>query len=602
MQANSLAFLKSRLARRLGKYVILSSTLITLVTASIQIYSEYSREISEVHAALAQIEKTHLSNITARVWVLDTDELKTTLTNIFDLPDIKYISVYENDVLLTSLGTDSIVNVISKTFPLIHTTNNQEKIIGSLTVKATLDNIYQHTINQAIIITTSNAVKTFFVAGIILLIFYQLVGKHLIDIAEYSEQLNIDNLNTPFNSIKKPPAPDKYDELDILIRSFSTMRENLQSSKLTLANNEAKFRGVLETSADGVMLINDQGYIELVNKSLMKMTGYSESELINQKVEILVPNRFNQHSDLRDDFNKNPSKRQMGANNNLFTRRKDGSEFAVEISLTPVKTGNSRIVAAMIQDITLRKEEESKKESLVQLLKQKNNELERFTYTASHDLKSPLVTISGFIGLLKKDIADNNEARVKSDLERISEATTTMQQLLDDLLALSRIGRVSVQRVDIQLNKLINTVLEMIAVSISETHAKITVEPNLPVITAEEPRFIEVFLNLIENAIKYKQADKDPEIKIGTRYSDDNTKQFVFYVQDNGIGIDPRYFKKVFGLFERLSNDKNGSGVGLAIVKRIVDVHGGAIWIEAVEVGKGSRVCFTLPDESVKAS
>ena len=595
-----------RLARRLGLYVILASTFISLFTSGIQIYAEYQREVNEVHADLHQIETTHLNNIAARVWVLDIDELLTTLNSLLGLSAIEYVAVYENGKLFTSVGTDTDKDVVVSNNQLVYENAGKKNTVGRLIVKASLESAYQHIIDQAVIILVSNSIKTFIVAGLILLIFYRLVGRHLNQVAGFAEQISIDTLDRQFEFDRKKSLTGREDELDLLNNALFKMQsnladatQNLKESQVTLARSEAMFRGVLESAADGVVLVDGQGQIILVNTSMMKMTGYAEAELINQPLEILVPDRFSQHRQHRQIYHNNMQKRRMGVGLALFVRRKDGTEFPVDISLTPVQLETNTIVAAMIQDITLRKQAEDEKETLLHTLKDKNEELERFTYTASHDLKSPLVTISGFIGLLKRDIAAGDEARIHTDLGRITYAAATMQQLLDDLLALSRIGRKSVPRTQVSLPRLIHNVLEMLAGKIKETQATILVDDELPILTVEEPRIKEVYLNLIENALKYHCDDAKPNISVGVRHAGQGTKDPVLFVKDNGVGIDPRYQNKVFGLFERLNNTSEGSGVGLAIVKRIIELHNGRIWIESDGQGHGTVFCFVIPADTL---
>ena len=227
-------------------------------------------------------------------------------------------------------------------------------------------------------------------------------------------------------------------------------------------------------------------------------------------------------------------------------------------------------------------------------LESKNAELERFTYTVSHDLKSPLVTITGFIGLLGKDIADNKKDRVESDLIKISDAAKTMQHLLDDLLELSRIGRQHRTRVDVSVESIVTAAVKMLDHIIENTQTKIIIEAELPVIHVEEARFKEVYLNLIENAIKYKRDGVTPEITVGIKHNPYKNNEVIFFVKDNGMGIEAVYHDKIFSLFERLSNNNEGTGVGLAIVKRIIEVHDGRVWVESEGIGQGSTFNFVI--------
>jgi len=246
----------------------------------------------------------------------------------------------------------------------------------------------------------------------------------------------------------------------------------------------------------------------------------------------------------------------------------------------------------IVQDITDRKQVEQQQEILINDLEQKNAELERFTYTVSHDLRSPLITIHGFTGLLESDIAGNNATAIAHDLDRINAAATKMEELLHDLLNLSRIGRVVNPPEKISFTVLAQEAVDLLAGVISERKVQVIVDPDMPVVTVDPARVREAIMNLIENAVKFMGDQQYPEIRIGIEY---NNNRPVFFVRDNGIGIDQKYFGKLFHLFEKLDAKKEGSGVGLAIVKRIIEVQGGRIWVESGGPGKGSIFRFTLP-------
>ena len=224
-------------------------------------------------------------------------------------------------------------------------------------------------------------------------------------------------------------------------------------------------------------------------------------------------------------------------------------------------------------------------------LENQNAELERYAYTVSHDLKTPLVTIKGFLGFLGKDIDANDKDRVKADIERINSAADTMGKLLNDLLELGRIGRVMGNPVTCNLTAIAKQAIELVQVNIDDLGIEIVIE-EMPDVEGDEIRLVEVYLNLIENAIKFLGDQKSPSIHIGYVERDG---MICCFVRDNGVGIDAEYHDQVFGLFERLSADVGGTGVGLALVKRIIEVHGGKIWIESDGLGLGSSVWFTLP-------
>jgi len=248
--------------------------------------------------------------------------------------------------------------------------------------------------------------------------------------------------------------------------------------------------------------------------------------------------------------------------------------------------------ATIFEDITERRKAEDLREHLIRELEQKNAELERFTYTVSHDLKSPLITIKGFAGLLVDDAGKRDPVQLKKDVQRIIAAADTMQELLADVLELSRIGRVVSPPEEISFGTIAREAVDLIAGPLAERGVWMDTAPDLPVVSVDHARIREVMVNLIENAVKFMGSQQNPVIRIGV---ETDGKTPVFFVQDNGIGIDPRYLERIFNLFERLDTSTHGTGIGLTIVRRIIDVHGGKIWAESEGPGKGTTFRFTLP-------
>lgn len=234
----------------------------------------------------------------------------------------------------------------------------------------------------------------------------------------------------------------------------------------------------------------------------------------------------------------------------------------------------------------------SQRKSLINELETKNEELERFTYTVSHDLKSPLVTINGFVGYLEQDAVSGNIERLKRDTRRIQDAVNKMQRLLSELLELSRVGRMINLPSIVPFNDLVNEALELVHGRVETSRISMHIEPNLPSVFGDKPRLVEILQNLIDNAAKYMGDQPQPLIEIGQR-GHENGKP-VFYVKDNGMGIAPEHFERIFGLFNKLDVKSEGTGIGLALVKRIIEVHGCRIWVESAEA-KGSTFLFTLP-------
>ncbi len=234
-------------------------------------------------------------------------------------------------------------------------------------------------------------------------------------------------------------------------------------------------------------------------------------------------------------------------------------------------------------------------EGLVRELGEKNQELERFVYTVSHDLKSPLITIKGFLRLLQKDVRIGEVERMEKDMDRIYSAADRMAQLLNELLELSRIGRLKNASQVVPVSELATEAIEMVGGSLAEKGVRIDIEPNMPAVSGDRPRLQEVLQNLVENGVKFMGDQAAPRIEIGTDPDRASEGETAYFVRDNGVGIEPRYHDKVFGLFERLETGTEGTGIGLAIVKRVIEVHGGRIWVESEGKGTGATFYFTLP-------
>jgi PAS domain S-box-containing protein len=271
-------------------------------------------------------------------------------------------------------------------------------------------------------------------------------------------------------------------------------------------------------------------------------------------------------------------------------------KFYVRVIKAPLYDVAGQIAGTLgiFWDITEQQQTAQEREYLIAELQAKNEELERFTYTVSHDLKSPLITIRGFLGLLEKDMQDERADRVKSDMQRIVEATDKMQRLLTELLEMSRIGRMMNPPQAVALETIAQEALDLARGRLEEQHVQVTIEPGLPVVHGDRVRLVEVMQNLIDNACKFMGDQPEPRITIGQRGADQDGKPIMF-VHDNGIGIDPQYHQKIFGLFDKLDPHSEGTGIGLALVKRIVEVHSGRIWVESPGVGQGTTFLFTLP-------
>ena len=275
---------------------------------------------------------------------------------------------------------------------------------------------------------------------------------------------------------------------------------------------------------------------------------------------------------------------------------KDGSIRWVRVYAHPVwddTRGRLGGIFGAVQDISERKAAEAEREALIRELETRNAELERFTYTVSHDLKSPLITIRGFLGHIEQAAVDGDIEAVRSDMDRVYKSTAKMHQLLDDLLELSRIGRLAKPPEVVPFDAIVRDALDLTHGQLNSKKVMVEVEGRLPLVRVDRDRLVEVVQNLIDNATKFMGDQKEPRITIGVRQAAPGP---AFFVRDNGDGIEPQHLERVFNLFDKLDPRSPGTGVGLALVKRIVEVHGGKVWVESLGKGQGSTFLFTLAD------
>lgn len=392
------------------------------------------------------------------------------------------------------------------------------------------------------------------------------------------------------------------DEIGILANNFNSMAEELERSIRDIEQAQQKFKGLLESAPDAIVIVGEKGIIQMINNQCENIFGYKKEELEGCNVEMLLPERYrNKHPEHRQLFFNNPRARPMGASLELLGLRKNGEEFPVEISLSPLQTEEGILVTAAIRDISEKKHLENEiKEvnlSLEKKVKQrtaeleiKNKELEQFAYVASHDLQEPLRTTSSFVELLRKQYYNKIDENADRYINYVVQASDRMKTLIQDLLDYSRIGREK-QFEPVDCNIALSEVLADLNEVIKENHAEI-IAHRLPIVKAFPTELKLLFQNLISNSIKFQKAGIAPNIEISA------TKEnglWHFQFRDNGIGIDKQYEERIFIIFKRLHNRSvyEGSGIGLAHCKKIVELHGGKIWVES-EAGKGSTFHFTI--------
>lgn len=355
---------------------------------------------------------------------------------------------------------------------------------------------------------------------------------------------------------------------------------------------EHNFEKVIEEAPNAMILANSAGKIELVNKQAQKLFGYEKKEFIEKNIDTLVPaeHRKNHHY-RRDSFFHTPDVAFLGKSRDIYGIKKNGEKFPAEIGLNPITIDDETYVAASIIDTTQRKEADAIIKKQMVELESKNRELEQLNYIASHDLQDPLRTILNYIGLLEEDYAQELNDDVKGYLKDMNAAVIRMTVLVKSILDFGRLGRDKKLKLT-DCNKALKNVLYDLNQRIEKEKATINIQ-QLPEIYAYESELMQLFQNLINNAIKFKHSDRYPEINVGCS---ENEKEYQFYVSDNGIGINSKYYDRIFTIFQRLhtAEEYEGYGVGLANCKKIIELHGGKIWIES-EQGKGTTFKFIIP-------
>ncbi|MDP3564647.1 MAG: PAS domain S-box protein [Methanoregula sp.] len=372
---------------------------------------------------------------------------------------------------------------------------------------------------------------------------------------------------------------------------FVLMHENITERKRAedaLKELSAYNRTLIESSIDPLVTISPAGKIQDVNIATETATGLRRDELIGTDFS----EYFTEPEKAREGYLRVLSEGKV-IDYPLEIRHMEGHVLPVLYNATIYcdSNGNVRGVFAAARDVTERKRAEAVRESLMQELTRKNAELDRFTHTISHDLRSPLLSIQGFLALLERDMKAGNAEKVQTDILRITGSAKKLEQLITTLLALSRSGRAVDTPLRIPFGDIVNDAARLLAATLQERGVTLVIPETLPVIAGDRHRLVQVMTNLLDNAVKFMGTQKEPLIEIGV---EDDCGTPVFFVRDNGMGIAQENLQKAFGLYERFSPDIPGSGIGLATVKRIIEAHGGKIWVESEGPGKGSTFRFTL--------
>jgi PAS domain S-box-containing protein len=363
------------------------------------------------------------------------------------------------------------------------------------------------------------------------------------------------------------------------------------------AVREARYKAVSTTALDAFITSDASGRIIGWNPSAERIFGYTTEEVMGQALTLLMPQRFHElHLEGMARMRANGERRMIGKTVELIGRRKSGDEFPIELSTTTWADGKKRYFTGIVRDITDRKASDLNIKIKGKALAESNQELERFAYVASHDLREPLRMINSFLTLLERR-NPQLDSESKEFLEFAKDGAVRMDRMVLDLLDLSRVGRSGAAQDRINVSTSVAEAIANLQFLIEETKSDIAVVDPLPIVLGCQDELTRLFQNLISNAIKYRHTDRHPVIRITCEQVED---AWQFSVADNGIGIASEYHDRIFIIFQRLHGRETyeGTGIGLAICKKIVSTFGGKIWVES-GLSKGSTFYFTIPKEKV---
>jgi chemotaxis family two-component system sensor kinase Cph1 len=371
-----------------------------------------------------------------------------------------------------------------------------------------------------------------------------------------------------------------YDGKPATLAAIIDITERKQAGD-TIRESEEKYRQLFELSSDALFLIEvETGKILDLNNAAVEMYGYSRGEALQMK---------------NTDFSAEPDKTREATTASeeyiplRYHRRKDGVVFPVEISVAYYTWNGKQVCLAAIRDITERKQAEEESKRMLAELERSNAELERFAYVASHDLQEPLRMVSSYVQLLERRYKDKLDTDANDFINYAMGGAERMHELLNDLLAYSRVGTQAKPFNRTNMEAVLEAALDNLQVAIKESRARVTHDP-LPTVMADEGQMVQVLQNLIGNAIKFR-GKESPRIHVSAEQKD---SEWVFAVKDNGIGIEPQHFDRIFLIFQRLYREEYpGTGAGLAIAQKIVERHGGRMWVES-QPGKESTFYFSI--------
>lgn len=636
---NAAAFTRRRLARRLASLIVLASSLIAVFVTAAQLYLEFERDVGDIHARFDQIEEAYLPSVVQNVWVADSARLNTLLGGINNLPDFEFAEVRIDGKPFASVGKRPVSAQLIREFPLRYEFRGQQLDIGLLEVGASLDGPVRRTWQRLWFVLLLNALKTALVAALIFLLVRRMITQPLERIAGHARLLAAGDLAQPL-SLPVTRLSGSDDEIHGLADYLDDMRQSLmqrqasleavnreleesvqsrevalmqsRTSEAALRDSETRLRTLVQTIPDLIWLKDTQGVYLNCNLQFSRFFGAAETAIIGKTDYDFVA------APQADSFRAN-DRRAMAADeptvNEEWLHFADGGYRGLfETIKTPMHDTDGRIVGILgiARDITAREaaveqirhahdEIHCLNENLELRVQQRtaeleaaNADLESFSYSVSHDLRSPLRAINGFSAILLEDYAARLDAEGLRLLGMVNRNAIRMSQLIDDILAFSRAGRHEMLIREIDMNALVHETWLGLEAQRGDRAVELRLA-ELPAARGDIAAIRQVWQNLLGNALKFTTGRTPAVVEVDGEIS---RNDILYRVRDNGAGFDPDHGEQLFNLFQRLHSSKEfeGTGIGLAIVKRFVTKHGGRVWAEG-KPGTGACFGFSLPEK-----
>jgi PAS domain S-box-containing protein len=626
------------LARRMMLIVILWSTLFTIVIAAAQVYFEYTREMALLNARLLQIRIVEVPSLTNSIWHFDDKQIEIQLQGMLNLEDIRYVEVQV--VGGSTFKAGQIVpanNALSQTVALEYTQNGENFVLGKLLVDADIRSLQQRVLGWLFSILLTSAIQIFLLAGFILFIVEWLLTRPLNDIVHYAETLNLEHLEEPL-VLKNRKLASPGDEMELLALKLNEMRHRLMDDVIerkrmeaSLRESERNYREIFNATSEAIFIHDAiSGRILQVNASMLHMYGYAtDTDVLDLMAPALSSSEppFTQMEAeryLQNAITEGPQIFEWRA------RKKTGEAFWVEVSLRSSSIGGENRILAVVRDISERKRAENQlleqNEALIvqgralevaeaqarQLnaelekrvedrtlqLAALNQELEAFSYSVAHDLRAPLRRMDSFSQIILEDHGSELNIDVKKGLQRIHDSTQNLSQMVDALLALSRLTRDEIHPTHVDLSVLVQLIADDLHQREPERQVEFIIAPDL--VVKADKHLLQIMLeNLFSNAWKFTAQRRPAQIEFGCIFSSgvsqETSGEVIYFVRDNGAGFDMSYADRLFSPFQRLHSEStfSGTGIGLTTVKRIIQRHEGRIWAESA-VDQGATFYFTL--------